>query len=322
MADEFGPTKPAGPDPVDERLRQLARETEPLVVLAGPAAARRRGEHRRARRRAGAACLVAALALGVGSWQLLPRLGSGRTGTQPAATAPAPASSESLADRLQRELLPPSALPLYPKRQWEVVPEQEATAKYPESCPVSRVPTYALAKAERVYRTSQGFVARYYLFAMPSAAAAATEASEFDALIKGKCGWAVGIDGAATPDRSVFPSGSAYRGQASALWVDRQGTYLAFLDVSTLAGYDGKDSFSGSGPRPALCIQESLERLSSNRPWGGSSPGDEVPPASPSTPEAPPQGSAAGPGAGSGSGTSANAPRGSALPGTTPTPAC
>ena len=319
MADAFGPANPGGPDPIDERLRQLARDTEPLVILAGSAAARRRGESRRARRRAGAACLVAALALGIGSWQLLPRLGSGRTGTLPAATVPAPTSGESLVDRLQRELLPPSALPLYPTRQWEVVPEQVAAAKYPESCPVARQPGEALARAERVYRTAQGSVAHYYLFAMPSPAAAAVEANQFESLIKGKCGWAVGINSDTLPDRSVFPNGSAYRGKASALWVDQHGTYLALLDVNTYAGFDGKDFLSGSGTRPALCIERSLERLSSAA-GSGSSAGSEA--ESPATPQAPPQGSAAGSDAGAGSGTSANAPRGSALPDPTVTPDC
>jgi hypothetical protein len=322
MADEFGPTKPAGPDPIDERLRQLARETEPLVILSGPAAARRRGERRRNRRRAGAVCLAAALALGVGSWQLLPRLGTGGSGTQPAATAsfPGPTSVERLSARLQQELLPPSALPLYPKREWQVVPEKVAAAKFPESCPVTRLPSSSLARAEQVYGTSDGFVAHYYLFALPSEQAATAEAAEMEELIKGKCGWAEGIDGDSVPDRSVFPAGAAFRGQVRTLWLDRQGTFVALLEVGTsAAGHEGKSGFSDSGPLPALCIARSLGRLVSAGPSGGPSVDPSAPsgvgsPASPSTPEAPPQGSGTGYGTAAGSGSGTGGDPSAALP--------
>ncbi|SEO23190.1 hypothetical protein SAMN05216267_1020140 [Actinacidiphila rubida] len=265
MADEFGPTTPAEPDPIDRRMRQLAREAEPLVVLAGPAAARRQGERRTRRRRAGAVGLAAALALGIGSWQLLPRLGADRAGTVPAATVPAPAPrpSVALAARLEAELLPPSALPLYPKRQWETLPAAVAAAKFPEPCPVAGYDVHPLAQARRVYRTPDGFVAYYRLYAMPSADDSATAVKSLDALIKGKCGWVASDGSGGTPGYGSWPAsgsagGSGGPGASSTVWVGRSGGYLAVLDVT---GSDVKNGTVG-GPWPGACISASLARLS------------------------------------------------------------
>ncbi|HEY3483657.1 MAG TPA: hypothetical protein VGL02_32745, partial [Streptomyces sp.] len=111
MADPFGrPVDPDEPDrdPVDERLRGLARDTESLVVLAGPAAARRRGERRSARHRTAALSAAVALALAVGSWQLLPRLGADPPAA-PASGGVSPAvPPKPLTAKLTDELLPAS----------------------------------------------------------------------------------------------------------------------------------------------------------------------------------------------------------------------
>ncbi|MFI1092956.1 hypothetical protein [Streptomyces sp. NPDC020917] len=292
MADEFGPTTPAEPDPIDERLRQLARDTEPLVILAGPAAARGRGERRTARRRTAAVGAVAALALGIGSWQLLPRLGGDGSGALPAATVPAPTSGVAPAARLQAELLPPSALPMYPKLQWEAVPDPLAAAKYPETCPVSGLRRGSLAEAGRVYRAVDGTIAHYHLYAMPSDAAARDQWNTLDVLIKAKCGWAEGIGSSSAPDRGNPWTGSEYRGLHSTVMLERRGTYIALLDLSSAEG-KGTDGLFAADPWPGACINGSLGRLAAaDAPTGSALAGG-----SPSAPAAPTGGSASGAGA-------------------------
>ncbi|WP_052848060.1 hypothetical protein [Streptomyces avicenniae] len=72
------------------RLRQLARDVEPAVLLPGADAARRRGERRRARRRAGTAAgsFVLAAALAAGTWQFGP--------WRPGAGEPVPPAAEDV----------------------------------------------------------------------------------------------------------------------------------------------------------------------------------------------------------------------------------
>jgi len=317
MADAFGPTTPAEPDPIDERLRQLARDTEPLVILAGPAAARGRGERRTARRRTAAVGVVAALALGVGSWQLLPRLGGDGSGALPAATVSVPASGEAPSARLEAELLPPSALPMYPKLQWEALPDAIAAAKYPESCPVSGLHGEALAEAGRAYRAVDGTVAHYHLYAMPSDAAARQQMATLDLLIKAKCGWSEGSDPGNAPDLGSRWTGSEYRGLHSTVMVERHGAYIAVLDLTSPDG-KGTDSFFTGAPWPGVCINGSLGRL-----VAGDAPTGSAPAGGPPSAATAPATSTTGSASGSGADTAADPPAGKAgLPGPDATNHC
>lgn len=280
MADEFGPTTPAAPDPVDRRLRQLARDTEPLVVLTGPAAARRRGERRTARRRIGAVGLAAALALGIGSWQLLPRLGADRAGTMPAATVSAPTPQADLPARLQAELLPPGALPSYSTRLWEAVPGTLAAAKYRETCPLGALDLHALAEASRVYRSKDGLVAYYRLYALPTPESADQVRTELDGLIKGKCGavQGLGADGTLPFGKGSYAQGSGGSAAGaegkvptSTVFLQSSGSYVAVLDISGVLVLPGAKTWTPqSGPWPGPCISQSLARLSGN-PAGAAS---------------------------------------------------
>lgn len=262
MADQSGPTNPVGPDPIDDRLRELARDTEPLVVLAGAAAARRHGERRRARRRTGAVSLVAALALAVGCWQFLPGLRTGADPTVPAASTPASPSPAALTTVLDAELLPPEALPLYPKWRWEEVPVA-AEGKYPRTCPIAPGPQTVRASVERTYAESAyGLVAHYRLYALTGEAATQEAASRVAAQAKAKCGPVV-----AGPDSiaSAGPGRDRDPGSVS-VWIAWRGAYLAVFDLRATGDGDmGKAGFSGAGDEPAKCIARSLNAAGTRR---------------------------------------------------------
>ncbi|WP_225850261.1 hypothetical protein [Streptomyces sp. HPF1205] len=334
MADTFGPTKPAGPDPIDERLRQLVHDTEPLVTLDGPAAVRRRGERRRARRRTGAVCLTAALALGLGSWQLLPRLGGDGPATLPAGTVSAPPPAATLAERLRRELLPPTDLPLYPANRWRAVPRPEAAAKFPEPCPVDAAGRRAVARADQVYTTPERLVAHYHLYAMASAPDAADVRDQLDMVLTHKCGWGKEVGSTPLAGDPGRLDGSAYYGPSGTVWLEREGTFIAFLEVTSSLPGGGKAAYSEAGTpgkMPRACIESSLDRLAvgssldrlaSGVPSSGPGATGGGSPTAPtaSTAQGSPSwaaGSGTGPGAdtGAATGTSQDLPAGTALPG-------
>lgn len=286
MADQSGPTNPVGPDPIEDRLRELARDTEPLVVLAGAAAARGHGERRRARRRTGAVSLVAALALAVGCWQFLPGLRTGADHTLPAASTPASPPPAPLTTTLEAELLPPEALPLYPKWKWETVPAA-VEGKYPQTCPITPEPGLVLASAERTYAENDyGLAAHYRLYALTGEGTAQEAAARVAVQAKAKCGPVV-----AGPDSiaSAGPGGDRSLGSVS-VWIAWRGVYLAVFDLRATGDGDmGKAGFSGTGDEPAKCIARSLSRLAPDAvdspvptgPVGKGSAvtGDTVPPA-------------------------------------------
>ncbi|MBU3865642.1 hypothetical protein KN815_16620 [Streptomyces sp. 4503] len=106
---------------LDERLRDIARDIEPSIRLAGPEAVRARGRRRRARQRTAitAAAVLAVAAVTAGSWRLLPGDDSSRT--LPAAP-PAPRTDRVPGAQIPTSaLLRPSALPFDAMMHWKTV---------------------------------------------------------------------------------------------------------------------------------------------------------------------------------------------------------
>jgi hypothetical protein len=280
MADPFGrPVDPDAPDrdPVDERLRGLARDTESLVVLAGPAAARRRGERRSARRRNAALSAVVALALAVGSWQLLPRLGADPP-ADPASRGVSPAvPPKSLTAKLTDELLPASALPMYPKWPWQAVPDGSAE-KIRGLCPVAR-PSAATASATRAYVTNTGQSAVYELYAFADPDHAYVAMQLMAETLEAKCQLVLSSDN--DPKDPTGPG--SYRGERPGAtmetWLNRQDAYLGVLLLFGPGNLPGEKSdlvYGAEGPQQ--CIARSLNRLAT-----GTSPSDPTATATPTT---------------------------------------
>jgi hypothetical protein len=297
MADPYGRPDPSGADPFEDRLRELARDTEPLVALAGPEAARRRGERRTSRQRAGAASLAAALALAIGCWQLLPHSGGSGRGSLPAATGTAPAGPSALRDAL----LPESALPGYPKYAWKPIPDADG-AGFPDTCAVPSLHGLLGQASRTYYDAHDGLVARYRLYAFTDESTAAAQAHLVDARFTAKCapGGAAAGDGRA-PQGRIGYHGLSDPKRATRTWMDRQGVYLAILSLTGTGNPAAPYSDYGSTDSwPELCITRSLDRLDTG------TPPDQDATTTPSTPSAPAttgtggtgSGTAAGPGAG------------------------
>ncbi|MEE4540715.1 hypothetical protein V2S66_01880 [Streptomyces sp. V4-01] len=298
MADRSAPGEPSRP--LDEQLTDLARATEPLVVLAGPDAARRRGERRRARRRAVAAGAVAVLALGVCGWQLLPGIGEGRDRGAPAAS-PTGTLLPDLPVSLDAALLPGTALPAYPSRTWKVVSPATGAAKFAERCPVSPDPAVPYQQAERVYHADDGSVAHYHLYEFADAGDAVHAAGMINVMIHSKCAHFPPVhDG----DTTVILSSTSSDGSQNTVWLDHRGRFVAVLQVwGPLVPDRGKDTAGAYSAPVWACIDTSLTGLA---PQAARSPGDR---------QADPSGSPAAvrdrPAAGSGSGASSPAHWGS-----------
>lgn len=253
-------------DELDDRLRDLARDAEPLVVLAGPQAARIRGERRRARRRAAAASVAAALALTVGGWQLLPRLdGTGTRAATPAGTAtsvPDPPAG-TLPARIEAALLPAASLPYGVKWQWSVVTPLKA-AHFLPSCVVEPAAAPE-AEADRTY-TSQltSALAQYRLLAFADTTTAVAQAGALLTRMRAACGISA-PSSPDTPSSSDTPlrfSGASKSLPGVTAWVESQGRYVAVLLVTVQD--DPQVQFEGTGI--AKCIDTSLHRLTSGAP--------------------------------------------------------
>lgn len=266
-------------DPLDDRLRDLARDTEPLIVLAGPADVRRRGERRRARRRVGAVAVVAAAALAVGSWAVLPRL---ENGAQTPAVSGSPSPDPLPTDPLTGELLPPTALPWDSFWHWRTA-AGDVSAKIPlMQCGRS---LYDPASASvRFYQGNENSSARYSIQALGDEAKAAAELNRIrDEL--GKCGLIAAYTGkeGATME-TVFRAYGATKqgGQLSQVWLANRGRFVSLLQVVMPASKGpGPPSFDGM---PVQCMTRSLERLAP----------PTVPAATPDTPSASPSSAFAG----------------------------
>ncbi|WP_031518394.1 hypothetical protein [Streptomyces sp. NRRL F-5123] len=256
-------------DELDDRLHDLAHDAEQLVVLAGPQAARARGEKRRARRRATAAGTAAALALGITGWQLLPRLeqADGTHTAPPAAsgtaTPPPTLSGQALTDLLTERLLPVSSLPFGPKWQWTI----EATAvenKLPTACGIA-TPGNATAESGRSY-LSEGTKATAYerLSAFADEPAATAAAEELRSRTGAKCGMdVIEVEGSVWgPPVAHRAMGSSKKFSGVTVWIQQEGQYVAVLVVdsphSPLAWQPGDEP---DGPRPSGCMADSLDDL-------------------------------------------------------------
>lgn len=253
-------------DELDGRLRDLARDAEPLVVLAGPQAARTRGERRRARRRAAAASVAAALALTVGGWQLLPRLsGTGSRAAPPAGSAtsvPGPRDG-ALHARIEAALLPAASLPYGGKWQWVAVTPLKV-AHFPQPCTV-QPPGTPEAAADRTYSSQlTAAVAKYQLLAYADTTTAVAQAGAVRMTLQDRCG----ISAPALPDTpSSRDTPLRFSGASKSLpgvtaWVESQGRYVAVLLVTVRANL--QDRFEGTGI--AKCIDRSLHDLTSGGP--------------------------------------------------------
>ncbi|MFG1811288.1 hypothetical protein [Streptomyces sp. NPDC049040] len=249
-------------DELDDRLRDLASDAEPLVVLAGPQAARRHGERRRARRRAAAAGAAAALALTVGGWQLLPRLQDGPdTAAAPAASATRATGQAptALQERVGAELLPAGSLPYADKWQWTVVSPAEV-AKFPLPC--GMVPlSGARAEASRTYLARNiSAVANYRLYALDDDDAAASRSDALRRQMQTACGIGLPTGGkpSAYSDRAERFSGTSKLQPGVAVWMESEGPYVAVLFLTTPSG-DSQSLLQSTGVEK--CIAASLGRL-------------------------------------------------------------
>lgn len=253
-------------DELDDRLRDLARDTEPLVVLAGPQAVRARGERRRARRRAAAAGTAAALALTVCGWQLLPRLEDGGAGTAaPAGSVsalPSGPQPSALQAQLAAALLPDDAMPYGVKWQWTGVTPEKAS-QYQPPCQADPVASPD-AEATRTYaaqRTSA--VATYRVLAYANPALAAEQALLLRHVMQLDCGMAQSTGTPPTaPEAPSADSTSGFSGASKfypgvTAWVECRGRYVAVLMVNAPA--DPQTRFEGLGVDK--CIALSLHRL-------------------------------------------------------------
>ncbi|MCM2421714.1 DUF2635 domain-containing protein [Streptomyces sp. RKAG293] len=243
-------------DPLDDRLRDLARDTEPLIVLARPADVRRRGERRRARRRVGAVAVVAAAALAVGSWAVLPRLENGaQTPAVGGSSSPDPLPT----DPLTGELLPPTALPWDSYWHWRTV-AGDVSAKIPlMHCGAS---LYDPASASvRFFQGNENSSARYAIHALSNEAKAAAELNRIrDEL--GKCGLVAAYTGKEGGTmETVFRVYAATKqgGRMNQVWLANRGRYVSVLQVvMPVRKGPNPPYFDGT---PVQCMARSLERL-------------------------------------------------------------
>lgn len=294
-------------DPLDDRLRDLARDTEPLIVLAAPADVRRRGERRRARRRVGAVAVVAAAALAVGTWVVVPRL---ENSPQPPAVGTSPSPDPLPTEDLSGELLPPTALPWDSVWRWRTAPHG-AGAKIPLMlCGTS---LYDPASASvRWYLGNETSSARHTVDALRDGAAATAELDRISGEL-GKCGlvssYHSGKEEGVTTQAVLRVYGVTKRnGWLSQVWLTSKGRYVSLLQVLTpvIVGLN-TPYLDGT---PVACMTRSLDRLAPSATAGG---------ASPSTPSSSPlagstQGYPAGGDASSGGGTTADPPPDTQVP--------
>ncbi|MEU3459646.1 hypothetical protein ABZ721_06760 [Streptomyces sp. NPDC006733] len=259
-------------DPLDDRLRDLARDTEPLIVLAAPADVRRRGERRRARRRMGAVAVVAAAAVAVGSWLVVPRLENGaQTPMVGGSSSPDPLPTDNLAG----ELLRPTALPWDSVWHWRTTAAATA-AKLPlMECGAA---LYDPAAASvRFYLGNETSSARYSVRALGSEGAATTERNRISDEL-GACGLTSSGKEALTTETVLRLYGVTKKdGWMSQVWLATKGRYVSLLQVVTPVIMGVNTPYLDG--TPVLCMFRSLDRLAPSAP--GSAPA--TPTTSPST---------------------------------------
>ncbi|MDF9815737.1 hypothetical protein [Streptomyces sp. SPB162] len=253
-------------DPLDDRLRDLARDTGPLIVLAAPADVRRRGERRRARRRVGAVAVVAAAALAVGTWAVVPRL---ENGAQAPMVGGSPSPDPLPTEDLSGEMLRPTALPWDSVWQWHIAPEgvaADAKAKIPLMlCGTS---LYDPASASvRFFLGNETSSARHTVHALRDEAAADTELDRVSTEL-GKCGLVSSYrsgkeEGVATQAVLRVYGVTKRDGWQSQVWLAVKGRYMSLLQVVTpvIAGLNTPYS-DGT---PVVCMTRSLDRLAPSR---------------------------------------------------------
>lgn len=178
--------------PIERRLREAASEVEAAATLAGPAAARQRGERRQSRRRAAtglAATVVLVAGLLVGGAQVQQwRADDAGPAERPAPTGP---TEPSVTDP---DPLPPEALPWAEQLEWQRLGEDAPaesvfTARLADAglyCPETLPAEPAATLVSQDYRGSWGSFARYELWSFVSPRDARLAAAALVA--EGECG--------------------------------------------------------------------------------------------------------------------------------------
>lgn len=206
--------------------------------------------------------------IGVGCWQLLPRLESDSAATVATAAPGTPRTATptvDLVERLAAQLLPPDALPRQPKWSWHAVPDGAQDAFLP-MCDVSPE-AGALAAATRTYATEAGQTAVYHLYAFPTAAAAAAQTDRMNDQMKGKCPTHLLVRSeVGGPDKLAMLHSQDAAVHGLQTWLARQGQYVAVLYLLDPGNPgSGKSDSAYENNRPDACIARSLNRLASGK---------------------------------------------------------
>ncbi|MFJ1997149.1 hypothetical protein [Streptomyces asiaticus] len=263
---------------LDERLRDIARDVEPSIRLAGPEAVRARGRRRRARQRVtiAAAAVLAVAAVTAGSWRLLP--GDDSTRTLPAAPpaprtdrvpgAPIPASA----------LLRPSALPFDAMMRWETADSATSTDSGPapllDLSPSCRLDgPRPLAQRTRDYQGRKAEQARHTINAYASDGEAAKVFASLEETLKDQCARPKALGTTSSPKLAAGrPTTMTYGWHSPRAPYDahvvlmRSGTRVGVLQTQGIGSPSGDYT---DGPS-AYCISVSLWRLD---PTATASPG-------------------------------------------------
>ncbi|WP_413808057.1 hypothetical protein [Streptomyces sp. OE57] len=264
---------------LDERLRDIARDVEPSIRLAGPEAVRARGRRRRTRQRTAiaVAAVLAVAAVTAGSWRLLP--GDGSTRTLPAAPpaprtdrvpgAPIPASA----------LLHPSALPFDAMMRWKTADStinltDNGRAPLLDLSPSCRLDgPRPLAQRTRDYQGREAEQARHTINAYASDGEAAKVFASLEETLKDRCARPKALGTSSSPKLAADePTTMTYGWHSPRAPHDaqvvlmRSGTRVGVLQAGGIGSPSGDYT---DGPS-AYCISVSLWRLD---PAATASPG-------------------------------------------------
>ncbi|MFE1931393.1 hypothetical protein ACFW95_13680 [Streptomyces sp. NPDC059474] len=264
---------------LDERLRDIARDVEPSIRLAGPEAVRARGRRRRARQRTAitAAAVLAVAAVTAGSWRLLPGDDSSRT--LPAAP-PAPRTDRVPGAQIPTSaLLRPSALPFDAMMRWKTVDAaigstDDGRAPLLDLSPSCRLDgPRPLAQRTRGYQGRAAEQARHTINAYASDGEAAKVFTSLEETLKDRCARPKTVDTPSSSKTAVGqPTTMTYGWHSPRAPHDahvvlmRSGTRVGVLQAEGIGTPSGDYT---DGPS-AYCVSVALWRLD---PTAAASPG-------------------------------------------------
>ncbi|WP_262703427.1 MULTISPECIES: hypothetical protein [Streptomyces] len=263
---------------LDERLRDIARDVEPSIRLAGPEAVRARGRRRLVRQRTAiaAAAVLAVAAVTAGSWRLLP--GHDSTRTLPAAP-PAPRTDRVPGAPIAASaLLRPSALPFDAMMRWKTTDSTSSTdngrAPLLDLSPSCRLDgPRPLAQRTRDYQGREAEQARHTINAYASDGEAAKVFASLEETLKDRCARPKALGTTSSPKLPADePTTMTYGWHSPRAPHDaqvvlmRSGTRVGVLQAGGIGSPSGDYT---DGPS-AYCISVSLWRLD---PTATASPG-------------------------------------------------